>query len=92
MVRENSVKININPENPDPKSQKGIIHLTVSGEVYSSINDEAVKNAVKGKTTREAKTFLESQAFIDIVKINVKPFLIGSIPGDISRIDIEVTK
>ncbi|MFH0791785.1 MAG: hypothetical protein V1905_01035 [bacterium] len=92
MIRQNSVKVEINPENPDLKSQKGIIHLTVSGEVYSSINDEVAKNAVKGKTVREAKEFLESQLFIDMVRINIKPFLIGPIPGDVSRINIEVTR
>ncbi len=92
MIRQNSVKIELNPENPDYKQLKGVVHMTVSGEVYSGINGDAVKNAVKNKSIKEAKMYLESQDFIDIVKITTKPFFVGSIPADPSRIDVVTVK
>jgi hypothetical protein len=93
LVRKNSISIEANLENSDPKSQKGVLHLTVSGETYQDTKKDIVKNMIKGKSFSEAKQLLESQSSIDIVIVNAKPFIVGSkITNDPSKIEIEIVQ
>ncbi|MFZ2545076.1 MAG: hypothetical protein WAW80_03810, partial [Candidatus Saccharimonadales bacterium] len=65
------------------------VSLTATGKIGPKINDENIKDQVKGKRTGEVIGDLRAIDGVSDVSVNLSPFWVSGIPNDIKKISVE---
>lgn len=71
------------------KDKLSTVTITANGQVGPKINDDDIKNQVKGQRYGEVQALLEAIDGIDAVDVKFWPFWVNSVPSDTKRISIE---
>ena len=69
--------------------QAGTASLTATAQIGPKINDNDIKEQVKGKRTGEIIGDLKSIEGVSDVNVNLSPFWVSGVPGDVKKISIE---
>lgn len=85
-----SLKLNYSPENLNLELGKIILSLEMEAKIYSDINQETLKRALRGKSLKEAQWLLENQPQITKVQIALWPFWIKKVPEKLEKIEIKL--
>lgn len=64
--------------------------LKISVDIYSDIDEKAIKNNISQKSLSEIKLFLSNQPEIENVLVRMWPFWIAEAPKDTNRIDLRI--
>jgi hypothetical protein len=89
-IYEDSLKTNYSPETIDFESGKITLSLTVSGEVYSDIDEASLKEALRGKSLKETQFYLENYPQITEASVNFWPFWVQKVPQSKEKIVVEL--
>ena len=89
-IYEESLETNFSPEKIDLESGKIILNLEFSAKIYSDINQQSLKEALKGKSSAETKIFLENQHQIIKAEVKFWPFWVKRVPQDLEKIEIKL--
>ena len=65
------------------------IALAATGKIGPKINDEEVKEAIKGKKAGEIQTELKQIEGVNDVETKFSPFWVNTVPNDTKKIKIE---
>jgi len=65
------------------------VQLVATAKVGPKINDDDIKEQVKGKRTGEVIGDLKAIDGVSDVDVNLSPFWVTSIPGDVNKITVE---
>ncbi|HHE76741.1 MAG TPA: hypothetical protein ENL27_02035 [Candidatus Parcubacteria bacterium] len=76
-------------DNKSSFPEKIVLDLVIRVKTYQKVNLNDLKKAISGKTTDEARIFLENLSYVKNVNVN-NFFLKKRIPEDIHRIDIKM--
>ena len=87
---ENSLKINYSFKDIDLKQGKFTMLLEIEAIIFPKINQETIKENIKGKTIPEVEIFLQAQPEIIKKEINLWPFWVEKIPQNKEKIGIEL--
>ena len=71
------------------KDKLSSVTVTANGQVGPKINDNDIKEQVKGQRYGEAQSQLETISGVDSVDVKFWPFWVNSVPNDTKRITIE---
>lgn len=72
-----------------PTEQGATVKMTTTAQVGPNINDDQIKEQVKGKRYGEIQSELESIEGVDNVDVKFWPFWVSAVPGDTKKITIE---
>ncbi|HMI09578.1 MAG TPA: baseplate J/gp47 family protein [Candidatus Saccharimonadales bacterium] len=64
-------------------------NIVANAKVGPKINDDAIKNAAKGKRYGDIQSNIESIPGVDNVDVKFSPFWVNSAPNDVKRISVE---
>jgi hypothetical protein len=67
----------------------GTVMVNATGQIGPKINDEAIKDQVKGKRTGEIIGDLKAIDGVSDVTVDLSPFWVTGVPGDVNKISIE---
>lgn len=87
---ENSLKINYSFKDIDLEQGKFTMLLEIEAIIFPKINQETIKENIKGKTIPKAEIFLQAQPEIIKKQINLWPFWVEKIPQNKEKIEIEL--
>lgn len=65
------------------------VQLSATGQVGPKINDDQIKDEVKGKRTGEVQGDLRAIDGVSDVDVKLSPFWVSGVPGDTKKITIE---
>ncbi|XOB42519.1 MAG: hypothetical protein ACKKMP_00460 [Candidatus Nealsonbacteria bacterium] len=83
-----SLKIDYTPQTINFDTEKAVVILKISVEVYSDINLKLLKRELIGKSLAGTTVFLENQPEIKKAKVEFWPFWVKSAPKNIEKINI----
>ena len=89
-IQEESLKINYNIDEINLDSGAISLDLEFSANVYQGIEEKSLKEALSGKSVREAKITLENQPKISRTEIKFWPFPLSKIPRNEKQIRIKL--
>lgn len=89
-LKEGSLKMSWKLEGMKLDEGKVFLDLNFSGKVFSTIDEEAVKEALKGKRLGEIKFLLKEQPQVESIKVKAVPFWLRRVPQDTKRIEIKL--
>jgi len=92
--REVKVEVLGNSTNSVLTSKEADIQVTLKTFVVPNINEDQIKNDLKGKSTAEAINIISSIKNINSYEFNLKPVVpfFRKVPKDINRIEITIVK
>jgi len=85
-----SLKLNYSPESVNLELGKIILSLQLEAKIYSDINQETLKGALRGKSLKEAQWLLENQPKITKIQMTLWPFWIKRVPEKLEKIKIKL--
>lgn len=85
-----SLKLNYSLENLNLDLGKIILSLEMEAKIYSDINQEVLKGALRGKSLKEAQWLLENQPQISKVQMTPWPFWLKKVPEKLEKIEIKL--
>jgi len=88
ILREESLKINFEPETIDLEKGKIVLNLDISAVVSSSFDKEKLKNELAGKSLSETQDILKRNDKIEKFKIKTFPFWTRNLPKNPQKIEI----
>lgn len=90
-IHESSLKIDFSSESVNFASGTAQLSLKITVDIYSDMDERAIKNNVSGKSLSEIKVFLANQPEIKNVLVKMQPFWISKAPKDIDRVSIKTS-
>lgn len=65
------------------------VQLSATGQVGPKIDDDKIKDEIKGRRTGEVQGDLRAIEGVSNVDVKLSPFWVSSVPGDVNKIKIE---
>lgn len=90
ILDENSLTISYTLQEVDLMTEKILLGLEASAEVYAEIDENSVKEAVGNKRPDELQMALRSFAEIERLQVRLWPFWINLVPAEFDKIDIKL--
>jgi len=89
-VNNNSLAIEYDLKKIDLKTEKIVLSLKISGDIFSPPDQNGLKVAMKGRALGEAKAIIAGIPETTSARVRLWPFWARRIPADINRIGIEI--
>lgn len=89
LIYSESLKMDYFPLNINFEAGKFQLSLKLSAKIYPEVDISTLKTGLVGKTSTEAKIFLENYLQINRVEIRLSPFWLKNVPKDIHKIEIK---
>lgn len=86
---QKSQKLNYLPEMIDLETGKIFLSLNLEAKIYSTINENSLKEGLAGKSLTETQYFLQNQPGINRVKVKFFPFWLKRVPENLEKIGIK---
>jgi len=87
---ENSIAISSLPQSVDLSKGKIILSVEISAEIYSTIDENSIKEAIKSKLPEEATASLKQFADIDKSQLRIWPFWANRVPFEVEGISVKL--
>src|SRR5690606_30689869 len=75
--------------NVQPVENGFTANLSAAAQIGPKINDDAIKEAAKGKRYGDIQSGIESISGVDDVDVKFWPFWVSSAPNDVKKISVE---
>ncbi len=72
-----------------PADDKYATTITANGKIGPNINENDVKQYVKGKKSGEIQAYLQAVNGVDKVDVSFSPFWVTGAPGDVNKIKVQ---
>lgn len=89
-IYKESLKVNWNVESVDFVSKKMFLNADLFIKSYLDIKEDSLKEALNGKSVREAKILLENFPQIDRFQLKIRPLGVNKIPKNLKKINIKI--
>ena len=90
VIKESSLEVNPVVKKADFVNKEISLGLKIKAEVFSAIDLNLLKEAIKGGSLKESKLLLGGYSEIEKVKIKLFPFWLQKIPQNSKRIEIKL--
>jgi hypothetical protein len=75
--------------NADPKVATSTVQLAATGQLGPKINDDQIKDQIKGRRSGEVIGDLKAIDGVSDVDVQLSPFWVGGVPGDTNKITVQ---
>jgi len=89
-VDGDSLEIGYSPKTIDLKTEKIVLSLKILGDIFSSPDQNSLKELMKDKSLGEARAVIAGFPETASARVRLWPFWARRIPADINRIGIKV--